>query len=123
MTKDERRLRSAFPLALIVVSLAACSERVSPTESSSPTPPAPAASMSGTIRSYGSIASGTTIECQGKKTTTSTDGAYALDGLEAGPTTVHIAYAYETPKGLVTDAGDFDVVLDPGPNVKDFFVY
>lgn len=125
MTRTERRLRGALPLALIVLALAACSETVSATEPSNPTPPAPApaASMSGTVRSYGPLLPGTTLECQGKKATASADGTYALEGLEAGPATVRVTYAYETAAGaVVTDSENFDVVLAPGPNVKDFVV-
>lgn len=123
MTRTERRLRGAIPLALVVLALAACSEAMSPTEPSAPTPPAPAASMSGTVRSYGSLGANAKLECQGKETRTSPDETYALEGLEAGPTTVRVTFAYETPAGIVSDSDDFDVVLDPGPNVKDFFVY
>lgn len=117
MTRTERRLRGALPLALIVLALAACSGTVSPTEPSNP-----AASMSGTVRSNESLVADLKLECQGKETGLSPDGAYALDGLEAGPTTVRVTHTYDTSQGVLTDSANFYVVLGPGKNPKDFFV-
>lgn len=121
-------------LAAFVLAGAACTESASPTETSAvpPTPaavpsptqvPAGPASMSGRVRSYGPLEPGVVVECQGRKVAAAGDGAYALDGLLSGRTTVRVTYGYATRDGVVTDTAEFPVVLLQGHNSEDFLVF
>lgn len=121
-------------LAAFALAGAACTESPSPTETSAvpPTPaaapsptqvPAGPASMSGRVISYGPLEPGVVVECQGRKATASGDGAYALDGLQAGPATARVTYGYASRNGIVTDTAEFPVVLLPGANARDFLVF
>jgi hypothetical protein len=121
--------------AAAVLLFVACSESRSPTEpsavpatpaaTSTPTPaPGLPANLSGTVRSYGPLEPGTTVECQGASTTISSDGSYALSGLHSGPATATVTYTYVTKSGeTVTETLTASLVLDPGSNTRDFLVY
>lgn len=121
-------------LAAFALACAACMESSTPTEpaavrptpAAAPTPtavPAGPASMTGRVLSYGPLEPGVVVECQGRKATAAGDGAYVLDGLLSGPTTARVTYSYATRDGIVTDTGEFPVVLLPGANTEDFLVF
>jgi hypothetical protein len=79
--------------------------------------------MTGRVISYGPLEPGVVVECQGKRTIASNDGAYSIDGLVSGPATARVTYAYGTRDGVVTDTAEFPVVLLPGVNSEDFLVF
>lgn len=121
-------------LAALALCAVACADAPSPTEPPtvrptpaavpSPTPePVGPASMTGRVLSYGPLEPGVVVECQGKKAAASNDGAYSLDGLVSGPTTVRVTYGYATRDGVVTETAEFPVVLLPGANSEDFLVF
>lgn len=125
-----------LPALLAAFALAgpACTESPSPTETSAvrPTPaavpsptqvPVAPASMAGRVLSYGPLEPGVVVECQGRRTIASNDGAYSIDGLVSGPATAQVTYGYATREGIVTDTADFPVVLRPGANSEDFLVF
>lgn len=127
--------RLALLLAVAACLVLACGDARSPVEPSSiPAAPTPAPTptlvpgqpsvMTGVVRSYGPLEPGTTVECQGRSTTTTAEGAYTLTGLLSGPSRVVVTYTYATPAdGFVTDRMDVDVILEPGSNIRDFLVY
>ncbi|HQQ76416.1 MAG TPA: carboxypeptidase-like regulatory domain-containing protein [Thermoanaerobaculia bacterium] len=119
--------RSPQPLfAPIAVALAgflatACNEAKSPTEpvafvAKTPTP-APTvvagepAIMAGIVSAYAGTppVAGAIVECQGKSTTTASDGSYLLGGLVSGTWTVTVRYGGDSSQ-------DQSVVLRPGTN-------
>lgn len=118
-------------LVLLATALLAvgCGETKTPTEPAkvvlaTPTPrPSPAptpipqpADMSGKVTTYSGPIANVIIECQGRSTTTTIDGAYVLTGLMSGVTvvTVHVS---------PDDVEIFDIELKPGTNTVNLFVY
>jgi len=132
--RNRDRISIYLSLAAIVFLAPACDKVKSPTEpvaavaptqgpTSTPTPratPTPTAiprpaSLSGKVTKYSGPIVGTKVECQGKSTTTSSDGTYAFTDLVSGPTLIR---AYSP-----TEYEDRTVSLAPGTNVADFFFY
>ena len=122
--------RSHASLVLVAAALfgLACSETRTPTEPAAfvaptpaPTPVPQAASMSGkvtwTYGDGGGIA-GAPVSCQGRSTTTSSDGTYNLTGLMSGRTTVTVTMNYPP----ITPV-EFFVELKPGSNTVDLDLY
>ena len=111
-----------------------CTETKTPTEPASfvaPTPtPSPTgiagqpASLSGSVGSYGPLEPGTTVECQGKSTTTAADGTFILSGLLSGSTQVKVTYSYRTSSGVISAEDEIvTIVLQPGANTVTLTVY
>lgn len=122
--------RSRASLVLVALALlgVACNETKTPTEpagpligatptptpTAAPTPIPQPASLSGTVTYHGTLDAGAIIGCQGRSTTTSSDGAYNLTGLMSGKTTVTVQYfPNDYPEG-------FPAELQPGSNEVDF---
>lgn len=118
--------RSRTSLVLVVLALlgVACNETRTPTEPATfvsptpaPTPVPQSASMSGTITTYGPPLADAIVECQGRSTITTSDGAYSLTGLMSGKTTVTVqppAAPYPT---------EFSIELKPGSNTVNLLFY
>lgn len=125
-----RRDCVSFLLVVLALLGIACTETKTPTEPAvfAPTPtPTPVtgepASLSGKVWSYGPLEPGTTVECQGQKTTTATDGTYSLPSLRSGFAQVTVTYSYVYKGAVVTDYMNPYVLLKPGPNTIDFLAF
>ena len=67
------------------------------------------------VTGYSGPIAGMPVQCQGRSTTTASDGTYSLTGLTSGTNNVNVY----TP----ADNYLFVVSLAPGPNSQDFFLY
>jgi hypothetical protein len=113
----------SFLLAASTLFGAACDKVRTPTEVPASVAPTPAptpipqpASLSGKVTKYSGPLAGAPVECQGRSTTTAADGTYSLTGLVSGTATVTVFYN-------ATESEGFGVLLVPGPNTADFFLY
>ena len=127
-----RRNCVSLVLALPVLFAVACTDVTTPSEPAAFVAPTPAptvaagqpASLAGSVRSYGPLEPGATVECQGKSTTAAGDGTFTLPGLFSGSTKVTVAYSHRTSSGaLYSDYENFAVLLQPGANTENFFIY